>query len=174
MIQPHLTTTRKGFRNFCLLCYWLVFLLLVQEYDFVVTQCWNCLCTIGGSVFQQQQSLSVFQRNKIFVGTSAKSLLSKCRSSTGQGCAQNQQHDFQSDLASFWILRDKRAILADGFLLLSDRSCDVIVENTRFWHLWWILIGIACPWLSFTTFVNSDSPSISPYLWYALKLHDFS
>ena len=33
-----------------------------------------------------------------------------------------------------------------------------------FWHLWWILIGIAYPWLSFTTFVNSDSSSISPYL----------
>ena len=91
-------------------------------------------------------------------------LLPRCHSSTEQGCAQNKQHDVQSNLASFWILRDKRTFLTDDLLLLRDHSCDLIIEYTSFWHFWWILIVIACSWFSFTTFVNWDSSSISPYL----------
>ena len=98
---------------------------------------------------------------KFFVRTFdlPKSLLSGCLSSTEQGCAQNKQYDFQSNLASFRILRDKRAFLADGLLQMWP-----IVKYTSFWHLWWFLIGIICRWLSFTTFVNADSSSVSPYL----------
>ena len=35
IMQPRLPTTRKGFQSFSLLCYWLVFLSLVLECDFV-------------------------------------------------------------------------------------------------------------------------------------------
>ena len=55
--------------NLCLLCYCLVFLLLVLEFDFVVTQWWNCLCMIGGSVLQKQQSLSNLTKLKLCVVT---------------------------------------------------------------------------------------------------------
>ena len=70
----------------------------------------------------------------------------------------------QSNPGSFWMLCDKWAFLADDLLLLSDHLCVIIIEYIFFWHLWWILIEIDCPWLLLTPIVNSNSSSISPYI----------
>ena len=148
--------------------YWLVFLLLVLEYDFVVTQCWNCPCAIGGNMFQRQKSLSNLTKLKIRVvtvlpcplyflqdaGIKFHEILCRniCRNRFYPDVAHllskvacRTSNIFHSSLASFWIIPNKRAFLADHLLLLSDRSCDLIVEYTSFWYLWWILIEIAYP-----------------------------
>lgn len=129
IIQSHFLTTCKEFQSFCLLCYWLVFLLLVQEYDFVVAQCWYCLCTIVGSMLQRQQSLSNLTKLKVCVVTVLPCPLSLLQGAAIKFCEILCKNIWSAEVASirmsfiYWA-----RLRAEQATWLPVKSC--ILQNT--------------------------------------------